>query len=170
LLVRVFLTAALDTTIFGMGLALHAFATHPAQWDILRAEPALARGAFDEVLRYTAPSPFIARTTTAEVEIDGVQLGAEEKVVMFIAAANRDPRRWENPDRFDVKRRATGHMAFGTGVHGCVGQIVARLEAEVVLNALLRKVRRFELAGEPELRFTNWLRGFARLPLSVTPA
>ncbi len=170
LLVRVFLTAALDTTIFGMGLAIHAFATHPHQWDTLRNEPALTRGAFDEVLRFTAPSPFIARTTTGAISIGDVQLGAEEKVVMFIAAANRDPRKWDRPDIFDVKRRAVGHMAFGVGVHGCVGQIVARLEAEVVLNALLRKVKRFELVGEPELRLTNWLRGFARLPVAVTPA
>jgi len=170
LLVRVFLTAALDTTIFGIGLGLHAFTQNPAQWAALRANPSLTRATFDEVLRYTAPSPFIGRTTTAEVEIEGVKLGADEKVVMFIAAANRDPRRWENPDQFDISRRATGHMAFGTGVHGCVGQMVARLEAEVVFNALVRKVSHFELAGEPELRPTNWLRGFAKLPISVTPA
>lgn len=169
LLVRVFLTAAIDTTIYGIGLALHAFSQFPDQWDALRAEPALTRAAFDEVLRYTAPSPFIGRTTTRAIEIDGVQLGADEKVVMFIAAANRDPRRWDNPDRFDVKRRPTGHMAFGVGIHGCVGQMVARLEAEVVLNALLRRVRRIELDGTPELRLTNWLRGFSSLPVRVTP-
>lgn len=167
LLVRVFLTAALDTTIFGIGLALHAFASFPEQWDALLAEPMLARSAFDEVLRYTAPSPFIGRTTATEVEIDGVRLGADEKVVLFIAAANRDPRRWERPDEFDVRRKASGHMAFGVGIHGCVGQMVARLEAEVVLNALIKRVARFTLDGEPVQRPTNWLRGFASLPLKV---
>jgi cytochrome P450 len=170
LLVRVFLTAALDTTIYGISLALHAFATHPEQWELLRQNPTLARSAFDEVLRYTAPSPFIGRTTTCEVNLDGVQLGAEEKVLLFIASANRDPRRWEHPDTFDVRRKATGHMAFGTGIHGCVGQMVARLEAEVVLNALIRRVKRFELDGAPTPKPTNWLRGFAQLPLKVTPA
>lgn len=169
LLVRVFLTAALDTTIFGIGLGLHAFATFPEQWQRLLAEPALAATAFDEVLRYTAPSPFIGRTTTTEVDIDGVRLGADEKVVMFVAAANRDPRRWERPDDFDVARRPAGHMAFGVGIHGCVGQMVARLEAEVVFNALVRRVSSFELDGPPEPRPTNWLRGFASLPLRVTP-
>jgi len=169
LLVRVFLTAALDTTIYGIGLGLHAFATHPEQWKVLVAEPTLARSAFDEVLRYTAPSPIIGRTTTTEVDIDGVTLGADEKVFLFVAAANRDPRRWERPDEFDVRRKATGHMAFGIGIHGCVGQMVARLEAEVVFNALIRRVADFRLAGTPELRPTNWLRGFASLPLEVTP-
>jgi cytochrome P450 len=167
LLVRVFLTAALDTTIYGIGLAIHALATHPAQWAQLVANPTLARSAFDEVLRYTAPSPFIGRTTTTDLEIEGVRIGAEEKVIMFIAAANRDPRRWERPDEFDVSRKATGHMAFGTGVHGCVGQMVARLEAEVVLNALIRQVKTMEIDGATQMRPTNWLRGFAKLPIKV---
>lgn len=169
LLVRVFLTAALDTTIYGIGMALFAFATHPAQWDALRDDPSLTRASFDEVLRFNAPSPFIGRTTTREVNIDGVQLGADEKVILFVAAANRDPRRWDRPDEFDVRRRPTGHLAFGVGVHGCVGQMVARLEAEVVFNALRQRVKRFELAGTPVLRPTNWLRGYASLPVSVQP-
>jgi cytochrome P450 len=168
LLVRVFLTAALDTTIYGISLALHAFALFPQQWQYLRDDPALLRSAFDEVLRYTAPSPFIGRTTTGEVEVGGVKLGADEKVLLFVAAANRDPRRWDNPDQFDLRRKPTGHMAFGTGIHGCVGQVVARLEAEAVFNALLKRVKSFELDGEPTPRPTNWLRGFATLPLKVT--
>ena len=170
LLVRVFLSAALDTTIYGIGLGVHAFACFPAQWDALCGEPTLVRAAFDEVLRYSAPSPFIGRTTTREADIDGVRLGADEKIVMFVAAANRDPRRWDNPDGFDVRRRATGHMAFGTGIHGCVGQMVARLEAEVVFSALCQRVRRIELNGPSVLRPTNWLRGFAELPVRVQPA
>lgn len=170
LLVRVFLTAALDTTIYGIGLAIHAFATHPPQWQLLRDTPALLRPAFDEVLRFHAPSPYMARTTTREVEVEGATIPADEKVLMCIAAANRDPRRWARPDEFDVTRKPVGHLAFGTGIHGCVGQMVARLEAEVVFDALRRRVRRFELAGTPEPRPTNWLRGFARLPVVVEPA
>jgi 4-methoxybenzoate monooxygenase (O-demethylating) len=169
MLVRVFLTAALDTTIYGISLALHAFALHPPQWQCVLDEPGLARSAFDEVLRFTAPSPFIGRTTNEEVEIEGIRIGADEKVVMFVAAANRDPRRWERPDQFDVRRRPVGHMAFGPGIHGCVGQMVARLESEVVLNALIKRVRSFELDGTPVTRPTNWLRGFASLPLAVVP-
>ena len=66
------------------------------------------------------------RTTTKQVDVGGVQIGDGEKVLLFLAAANRDPRRWDKPDTFDVRRRATGHMTFGTGIHGCVGQAVAR--------------------------------------------
>lgn len=169
LLVRVFLTAALDTTIYGISLALHAFATFPDQWQALLDEPALVKSSFDEVLRYTAPSPFIGRTTTQQVQIGDAVLGEDEKVIMFIAAANRDPRKWERPDAFDVRRKAVGHMAFGTGIHGCVGQMIARLEAEVVFNALVRRVKAIHLDGTPEPRPTNWLRGFATLPLRVEP-
>jgi cytochrome P450 len=99
-----------------------------------------------------------------------VQLGEGEKVLLFLAAANRDPRRWEQPDRFDITRRATGHLAFGVGIHGCVGMAVARLEAEIVLSLLARTVETIELDGAPERRFNNTLRGLACLPIRVRPA
>ncbi|HXO67702.1 MAG TPA: cytochrome P450, partial [Bradyrhizobium sp.] len=85
------------------------------------------------------------------------------------AAANRDPRRWDRPDTFDVTRRATGHMTFGTGIHGCVGQAVARLETEAILGALVRRVATFEMTAEPTRRLNNTLRGFDTLPLRVVP-
>ena len=99
-----------------------------------------------------------------------MRLGDGEKVLLFLAAANRDPRRWDRPDTFDVKRRATGHMTFGTGIHGCVGQAVARLESEAILAALAKRVASFEMTGEPRRRLNNTLRGFDTLPLRVTPA
>ena len=132
--------------------------------------PTLIRGAFEEVLRFEAPVQTFFRTTTREVEVGGVRLGDGEKVLLFLAAANRDPRRWDKPDTFDVRRRATGHMTFGTGIHGCVGQAVARLESEAILAALARRVASFELTGEPELRLNNTLRGFDTLPLRIVPA
>jgi cytochrome P450 len=169
LLVRSFLTAGLDTTVVGLGNALFCFAQHPAEWRRLRQDPSQARAAFEEVLRYEAPVQTFFRTTTRPVEVAGVPLGEGEKVLLFLAAANRDPRRWEEPDRFDITRRATGHMAFGVGIHGCVGMAVARLEAELVLSILARKVETIELAGEPERRLNNTLRGLARLPIRVRP-
>jgi cytochrome P450 len=170
MLVRSFLSAGIDTTVYGLGNALHCFVRHPAQWTVLRENPNLIRGAFEEVLRYEAPVQTFFRTTTREVDVAGVRMGDGEKVLLFLAAANRDPRRWERPDHFDVRRRAAGHMTFGTGIHGCVGQAVARLESEAILGAFARRVAAFELTGEPRLRLNNTLRGLDTLPLRVIPA
>ena len=170
MLVRSFLSAGIDTTVYGLGNALHCFASHPAQWTIVRENPNLIRGAFEEVLRFEAPVQTFFRTTTKGVDVGGVRLGDGEKVLLFLAAANRDPRRWDNPDHFDVRRRATGHMTFGTGIHGCVGQAVARLESEAIFGALARRVASFELTGEPTRRLNNTLRGLDTLPLRIVPA
>jgi cytochrome P450 len=170
MLVRSFLSAGIDTTVYGLGNALYCFASHPAQWTILRDNPKLARNAFEEVLRFEAPVQTFFRTTTRPVEVSGVRLGEGEKVLLFLAAANRDPRRWDKPDTFDINRRAAGHMTFGTGIHGCVGQAVARLESEAILGALARRVAAIELAGTPSWRLNNTLRGLDTLPLRVIPA
>jgi cytochrome P450 len=170
MLVRSFLSAGIDTTVYGLGNALYCFATYPEQWRILRENPALIRGAFEEVLRFEAPVQTFFRTTTKAIEVSGVGIGDGEKVLLFLAAANRDPRRWDKPDIFDVRRRATGHMTFGTGIHGCVGQAVARLESEALFGALTKRVASFELTGKPELRLNNTLRGLDTLPLRVVPA
>jgi cytochrome P450 len=169
MLVRSFLSAGIDTTVYGLGNALYCMARYPEQWRTLREKPNLIRGAFEEVLRFEAPVQTFFRTTTRPVEVAGVQLGEGEKVLLFLAAANRDPRRWDRPDTFDVTRRAAGHMTFGTGIHGCVGQAVARLETEAILTALASRVASFELTGEPEWRLNNTLRGFDTLPLRVVP-
>ena len=170
MLVRSFLSAGIDTTVYGLGNALYCFVTYPEQWRILRENPALIRGAFEEVLRFEAPVQTFFRTTTKAVDVSGVGIGEGEKVLLFLAAANRDPRRWDRPDIFDVSRRATGHMTFGTGIHGCVGQAVARLESEALFGALTKRVASFELTGKPELRLNNTLRGLDTLPLRVVPA
>jgi hypothetical protein len=167
MLVRSFLSAGIDTTVYGLGNALYCLSRYPEQWQTLRRNPNLIRGAFEEVLRFEAPVQTFFRTTTRPVEVGGVALGDGEKVLLFLAAANRDPRRWERPDTFDVSRRAAGHMTFGTGIHGCVGQAVARLETEAILGALAKRVESFELTGEPKRRLNNTLRGFDTLPLRI---
>jgi cytochrome P450 len=169
MLVRSFLSAGIDTTVYGLGNALYCLARYPEQWQALRENPALIRGAFEEVLRFEAPVQSFFRTTTKAVEVSGVGLGDGEKVLLLFAAANRDPRRWDRPDSFDVRRRATGHMTFGTGIHGCVGQAVARLETEAILGALVRRVATIEMSAEPTRRLNNTLRGFDTLPLRVVP-
>ncbi|MBN9005053.1 MAG: cytochrome P450 [Rhizobiales bacterium] len=170
MLVRSFLSAGIDTTVYGLGNTLYCLARHPRQWANLRENPALIRGAFEEVLRFEAPVQTFFRTTTRDVDVGGIRLGDGEKVLLFLAAANRDPRRWENADRFDVTRRATGHMTFGTGIHGCVGQAVARLEVEAILSQLVKRVAAIEMTGEPQRRLNNTLRGFDHLPLRFVPA
>ena len=170
LLVRSLLSAGVDTTVHGLGNAVFCFATHPDQWAAVHADPARARAAFEEVVRFESPVQTFFRTTTREVEVDGCSIPEGEKVLLFLAAANRDPRHWEDPDRFDVNRKASGHVGFGSGIHACVGQMLARLEADVLLGALARRVEAIELDGPPELKLNNTLRGLASMPVRVHAA
>jgi len=170
LLVRSLLTAGLDTTIISIGNALYAFASNPSQWQALRDNPALMRPAYDEVLRWESPIQTFFRTTTRPVEIAGVAIPADAKILLFLASANRDPRKWDDPEQFDVRRRATGHVAFGAGIHLCVGQMLARLEAEMIVTALASRVARIDIIGEPRRKLNNSLRQFASLPIELTPA
>ena len=169
LLVRSVLTAGLDTTIFGIGAALYCFAAYPEQWRALRDDPALARPAFDEVIRFISPVQTFFRTTTKDVDVSGIRIPEGQKVLLFLAAANRDPRKWEEPDRFDIRRKSVGHVGFGHGIHVCVGQMLARLEAEIVLTVLARRVASIELDGEPQWRLNNTLHGLDRLAVRVQP-
>ncbi len=167
LLVRSLLTAGLDTTVYGIANALFSFASFPDQWQVLRNDPKLIRGAFDEVIRLQSPVQTFFRTTTRDVDVDGITIPKNNKVILFLASGNRDPRKWENPDEFDIQRRAVGHVGFGAGIHICVGQMIARLESEVILNALLKRVRHIEFNGSPERKLNNTLRGFNSLPLKI---
>jgi hypothetical protein len=169
LLVRSLLTAGVDTTVNGIGNALVSFVRHPDQWQLLAAQPELARAAFEEALRYESPVQTFFRTTTQTVTVGGVQLGPGEKVLMFLGAANRDRRRWPDPDRFDIHRSAAGHVAFGSGIHACVGQMIARLEGELVLAALASRVAAIEPDGDAVQRFNNTLRGWQNLPVRLRP-
>jgi 4-methoxybenzoate monooxygenase (O-demethylating) len=169
-LVRSVLSAGLDTTIIGLGNGLYAFAANPAQWQALRDNPALLRPAFDEILRFESPVQTFFRTTTKPVELGGVALRQDAKILLFLSAANRDPRRWEEPEHFDISRRATGHVAFGAGIHMCVGQMLARLESEMMLGALAARFSHIAIAGEPRRKLNNSLRQFASLPIALTPA
>ena len=170
MLVRSLLSAGLDTTVNGLGAAIYCLARFPEQWARLRKEPSLARNAFEEAIRFESPVQTFFRTTTRQVDISGFRIGEGEKVLMFLGSANRDPRRWENPDTYDVKRPTSGHVGFGSGIHMCVGQLLARLEGEVMLSALARKVGAIEITGQVKRRYNNTLRGLDSLPITITPA
>ena len=170
LVVRSLLTAGVDTTVHGISAVLYAFATNPDQWQRLRAEPGLARVAFDEAVRWESPVQTFFRTATADVRVGEHVVPEGHKILMFLAAANRDPRRWDNPDAFDLSRDPSGHVGFGMGIHQCIGQHVARLEAEALLLALATRVRTLELAGPTTRHHNNTLRAWEGIPLRVVPA
>ncbi|MCX4706615.1 cytochrome P450 [Streptomyces sp. NBC_01352] len=167
--VRSLLSAGVDTTVHGLAACLYAFATHPEEWQRLRERPELARAAFDEAVRWQSPVQTFFRTATTDVAIAGTVIPADTKILMFLGAANRDPARWRDPDRFDPTRDPSGHVGFGMGIHQCIGQHVARLEAEALLTALARRVERFEVTGTPRRHPNNTLRSWASLPLRVQP-
>jgi cytochrome P450 len=170
LLVRSFLGAGVDTTINGIGNMLYAFATHPGEWSRLREDPSLLKRAFDESLRWDSTIQTFFRTTNEDVQVGEDLIPADSKVVLFLASANRDPRRWSEPDRFDITRPPGGHVGFGFGIHQCLGQMLARLEAEVILEAMLPRIADIRLAGPVVRRLNNTLHAFESMPVSIVPS
>lgn len=168
LLVRSLLSAGVDTTIDSIGLALRCLLDYPDQWQALRGNPALGRAVFEEATRYDSSSQSLFRTTMHEVEFEGAKLGTHEKVLVFVGSAGRDPARWEEPDRFDISRKITGQIGYGTGIHGCVAQMMARLEGEVFFRNLALKVDDIAATGPSEIRLNPGLRGLASLPIAMT--
>jgi cytochrome P450 len=168
LLVRSLLTAGVDTTVVALEQALHGLATQPGQWKLLRDDPSLAGPAFEESVRWGSPVQTFFRTATREVTVAGITIKPDEKVLLFLAAANRDPRRFTEPERFDIRRKSTGHVGFGAGIHLCVGAAFARMEGEALLGALARNTTALEPAGDPVPRLNNTLCGFSSLPLRLS--
>jgi cytochrome P450 len=158
---------ALDTTISAIGSAIWLFARHPEQWDLVRADHSLLPNAFNEVLRLESPVQMFARVTTRPYEAEGIALEPGSRVLLMFASANRDERRYPDPDAFDVRRDASDHVSFGYGIHGCPGQGLARLEGQAVLGALAQNVQRFEMTGEPERELNNLTRALSSLPIAV---
>lgn len=168
-LVRSFLSAGVDTTVNGIGHMIHAFASATDQWERLRADPTLTKRAFEESLRWDATVQTFFRTSTRDVSVEGHVIPEGAKVLLFLAAANRDPRKWDAPERFDISRVTSGHVGFGFGIHQCLGQMVARMEGELVLEALLPRVKSIRLDGSPVYRLNNTLRALESLPVIVEP-
>jgi 4-methoxybenzoate monooxygenase (O-demethylating) len=162
---RSLFAAGVNTTVHSLAAVLYALATHPRQWELLRADPGIARRAFDEGVRWASPVQTFFRTATTDVRIGGTLVPEGEKVLLFLGAANRDPLRWADPDAFDVTRNPSGHLGFGFGIHQCVGQNLARLEAECLLTALAERVRSWEFVGPGRRRPNNTLRAWDSLPV-----
>lgn len=167
LIVRSLLTAGVDTTVNGLAAVLYAFASNPDQWARLRENPALSRSAFDEAVRFESPVQTFFRTTTRDIEVGGTLIPEGRKILMFLGSANRDPRRWESPDVFDLGRDPSGHVGFGFGIHQCVGQHVARLEASTILNTLAKRIVSLGINGPTRRHHNNTLRAWECLPVRV---
>lgn len=163
------LAAGNETTTDLLSLSVHALATHPATLARALAQPGRMASVVEEVLRWQSPVQGLCRTTTREVVLGGTRIPEDAKVMVLYASANRDPSRHDDPDTFDVDRPAGQHVAFGFGIHRCLGAALARLEARVALEALYARAPslRLDPAGGAALIDNPLLRGFARLPVEV---
>ncbi|MGX1955669.1 cytochrome P450 [Streptomyces anulatus] len=163
------LAAGLDTTANMLGLGVFALLADPVQLEALRADPDLAGPASEELLRYLSVADPLLRSALEDVEVEGELIRAGETVTVSVQAANRDPRRFPDPDRLDIRRRATGHLSFGHGPHQCLGQQLARVEMTVALPALFARFPALRLAvppGEVPLRERSSIYGVVSLPVA----
>lgn len=158
-----YIAPSLDTTILGTGHLLYQLGRHPEQWELVRARPDLVPRAVDEALRFEAPVRAFSRLAAADHHVDGTTIPGGSRVLVLFASANRDERRYADPDRFDVTRDAKDHVGFGHGVHRCAGAFLAQLEMQSLLRAMAARVSRIEV-GEPEVALNNVLRGYASFP------
>jgi cytochrome P450 len=161
-----YLVPSLDTTISAVGSAIWLFGRYPEQWDQVRENPSLIPNAFEEVLRVESPIQGFTRKATGDYDVEGISIPSGARVVVLFASANRDERKWEHADTFDVTRNTSGHLGFGYGVHLCAGASLARLEGQAVLGALARRVERFDL-GASTRKLNNVIRGLRTLAITV---
>jgi cytochrome P450 len=161
-----YLVPSVDTTISAVGSAIWLFGRYPDQWDRVRANPSLIPNAFEEVLRLESPLQSFSRLATSDYDVEGISIPAGSRVVVLFASANRDERKWEHADTFDVTRNTSGHLGFGYGVHLCAGASLARLEGQAILGALARHVERFEL-GKSTRKLNNVIRSLRTLAVTV---
>jgi cytochrome P450 len=166
------LVAGNETTTTLIGNAVQELAAHPEAARRLRAEPALLPRAIEEVLRFAAPVQFAPRRATRAVDLHGVTVRENDVLLCWIGSANRDETVFPGAERFDVARDPNPHLSFGFGIHYCIGANLARLEARVALEALLRRTRSIELLDEGELPLhpSPVFRAVTRLPVRLEAA
>ncbi len=165
------LVAGMDTTISLIENAIAALIENPDQWEKLHANPELAASAVEETPRFDSPiQPGQFRNTTQETEIAGMPIPVDSRIMVGFASANRDPEQFSDADRFLIERKPNNHLAFGAGVHFCLGSPLVRLEAGVVLEQLARRVRSLSFAAPPKRKRNSMVRGFQELHVLLQPA
>ena len=161
------LIAGHETTVNLIGNGLLALLQHPAELRALAEDPARIQTGVEELLRYDGPVQRTSRMTMADVEIGGKQIPKDRVVVAAIGAANRDPAYFTDPERLDVRRKENRHIAFGFGIHFCLGAPLARIEGQVAIGTLLRRMPALKLVSDnPEWRESSVLRGLKTLPVT----
>ena len=167
------LVAGHETTVNLIASGVLALLLNPAELARLRAEPALIDGAVEELLRYVSPVNHTTfRCATEPVEIGGVRIGRGDPVLVALSGANRDPARFGDPERLDLGRDSSGHLAFGHGIHYCLGAPLARLEAEIAISGLLARFGSISLAvpaASLRWRPSTLIHGLESLPVRLTP-
>jgi cytochrome P450 len=161
-----FIGPSLDTTINATSSLVWLFGQHPQEWQRLRSQPHLVRSAINEVLRMESPIRAFTRYVAVDHEIGDVVVPQGARILLLYASANRDERKWQDSERFDITRRAADQLAFGTGVHVCAGQHLAKLEIIALTEALVGRVKRFSVSKPTWVR-NNLLRGLASLDVAV---
>lgn len=161
------LFAGNETTTNLIGNGLLAFLRHPDQLERLRDDPTLIESTVEEMLRYDSPVQLTARIAKEDVVIGGKRVGVGQRVVLFLGAANRDPAQFAAPDRFDVGRQENHHLSFSHGAHFCLGAALARLEGQIAIGTMLRRLPNLRLEAESlEWRDNKNLRGLRALPVT----
>jgi cytochrome P450 len=163
------LIAGNETTTNLIGNGAQALLDHPAEARRLRDDPSLAAAAVEEALRYDAPVQALVRVTTAPAVVGDVEIPAHAGVMVSFGSANRDDTKFPAAGAFRIDRKPTDHVAFGSGIHLCLGAPLARLESRVVAETLLQRVRRLEPTDEPTRVDSFILRGFSRFPVRAVP-
>ncbi|ABW13602.1 cytochrome P450 [Parafrankia sp. EAN1pec] len=161
-------SAGTETVARLLGWACVLLAAHPDQRADLAADPSLLGGAVEETLRYEAPSPVQGRVTTRDVELHGTEIPAKSKVLLLTGSAGRDDRKYDDPDRYDIRRRFDSHVSFGHGVHFCLGAALARMEGRIALEETLRRFPTWDVDHGNTVRLhTSTVRGYEELPIIV---
>jgi cytochrome P450 len=158
-----------DTTRNLVAGGLHALLQRPELLAELRADPSLIPGAREELLRWVTPVIYMRRTATCDTRIGDQEIRAGDKVVRYFGAANRDPRRFSDPDRLDIRRLPNPHIAFGAGTHVCLGQHIARVEIDCMFAEILARLHDIELAAPPEWLASSFISGIRRMPIRFRP-
>jgi cytochrome P450 len=168
--VTLLLVAGNETTTNLIGNGMLALGRNPDQFDVLKRNPAMIPRAIEEMLRYDGPVQSTVRFTKEPMQLGGTEIPTGAFALMIVAAANRDPAQFKDPEKFDITRDPNEHVAFGEGIHFCIGAPLARMEARIAFESMLERFPRLQLkdpAIRPKYKGSYFLRGLESLPVAI---